>query len=233
MATVALTGVTHRYPSTTGPSLLDVTLRVADGEFLVVLGGPGSGRSTLLRMIQGMEKPTTGTITIDQRDVAQLTPGERNVTMAFENYALYPHMSVAENMGFALRLAGRGPAEVDERVAAAAGRLGLAGQLTASPDELTGAQRQTVALGRALVRDPAVFLMDEPLVKMPPEVRASTRDQVRALQRELGITTIYATADVADALAVADRIAVLEDGRITHMCPPDALPARWQESAAG
>ncbi len=223
MATVALNGISHRYPSTAHDSVSDINLQVDDGEFLVLLGGPGSGKSTLLRMIQGMERPTAGTVEIGGADATGLSPSERDVTMAFENYALYPHMTVAQNMGFALRLAGAAPDQIDTRVTAAAQRLGLRNVLDSAPDELDGSQRQVVALGRALVRNPAVFVMDEPLTAMPPTTRSTVRRQIRELQRGLGITTIYATADVDTAAAVADRVAVLDAGRIVRVCRPDDL----------
>lgn len=224
MATVTLTDVGHRYPSTVTPSIEGVNLHVKDGEFFVLLGPSGCGKSTLLRMIHGLERPTSGTIHIGGRDVTAVLPSERDVSIAFESYALYPHMDVAENMGFALRLAGIAPDRIAERVQSAAARLGLEDVLGAKPEELDGLQRQKVALARALVRDPQVLVMDEPLVNLPAEARVDVRDRIKSLQSGLGITTLYATTDVDDARAVADRIAVVADGRIERVYEAAEFP---------
>lgn len=224
MSTVTVTDVSHRYPATSTPAIEDVSFHVSDGEFFVILGPPGSGKSTMLRMIHGMERPSAGTIALGQRDVTRVPPGDRDVTLAFENYALYPHMDVAENMAFALRLSGISEDEIDRRVSEAASRLDLREVLRAKPEEIDGPQRQKVALARALVRNPQVFVMDEPLANLPAEERTATRDQIRRLQRDLGITTLYATTSAADAAAVGDRIALFDAGRLTGIYPPDELP---------
>jgi multiple sugar transport system ATP-binding protein len=221
MSTVTLTDVSHRYPSTVTPSVIGVTLHVLDGEFFVLLGPSGSGKSTLLRMIHGMERPFEGTVAIDGQDVSNSRPSDRDVMLAFENYALYPHMTVAENMGFALRLTGLDQDEINRRVRSAAAQLGLTEVLDARNEELDGLQRQKVALARALVRKPKVFVMDEPLAHLPQDVRDTTRDQIRSMQQDLGITTLYATASLEDARAVADHIAVLDDGRLLGVFAPD------------
>ncbi|WP_349828329.1 ABC transporter ATP-binding protein [Brevibacterium litoralis] len=225
MPTVTLSDVSHRYPSTVTPSVRDVDLHVRAGEFFVLLGSSGSGKSTILRMIHGLETPATGTIEIDGRDVTRSLPSDRDVAIAFESYALYPHMSVAENMGFALRLSGVPQETITERVAEAAARLGLSDALDSRPDQLDGLQRQKVALARALVRGPHVLVMDEPLATLPAETHVEVRDQIRVLQRQLGITTIYATESCADAVAVADRIAEVRDGTVTRVLDRDDFAA--------
>ena len=223
MARVVLTGLTHRYPSTVTTTIDNLSLDVPDGELLVVLGGTGSGKTTLLRLINGMETPTAGTITFDGEDVTKLPAHQRHVVMAFENYALYPHMTVAENMAFALLLYGETQEGARERVHAVAKRMGLEDLLDATPDELTGTQRHTVSMARAAVRRPAVFLLDEPLNRLPEDTREETTAALADLQRTIGITSIVATRDVPLALGIADRIAVLERGRITRLGTPDEL----------
>lgn len=231
MAEVVLREVSVTYASRSTPSVKDVNLRINPGELFVLLGGPGSGKTSILRAIQGMERIKSGTISIGGRDVTKLDPSERNVAIAFETYALYPHMTVEENMGFALRLLGRSTEEIAERVRAAAQRLTLTDLLASSPNDLTGIQRQTVALARALVRNPSAFLMDEPLKNLPAEQRETTGEEIRTLQRELGITTIYATADPHSAVSLADRIAVLDCGEITEVVSPEELRARLESEA--
>lgn len=223
MARVVLTGLTHRYPSTVTTTIDNLTLDIPNGELLVILGGTGSGKTTLLRLINGLETATAGTITFDGEDVTKLPAPQRHVVMAFENYALYPHMTVAENMTFALLLYGETQEGAMERVRAVASRMGLADLLDATPDELTGTQRHTVAMARAAVRRPAVFLLDEPLTKLPAETREETTAALADLQRSIGITSIVATRDTQLALGIADRIAVLENGRITRLGTPDEL----------
>ncbi|WP_151952767.1 ABC transporter ATP-binding protein [Brevibacterium sp. Marseille-P9724] len=223
MARVVLTGLTHRYPSTVTTTIDDLNLDVPNGELLVILGGTGSGKTTLLRLISGMETPTAGTIAFDGEDVTKLSAPQRHVVMAFENYALYPHMTVAENMAFALLLYGETHEGAMGRVRAVASRMGLQDLLDATPDELTGTQRHTVAMARAAVRRPAVFLLDEPMGRLPHDTREETTAALADLQRTIGITAIVATRDTQLALDIADRIAVLENGRITRLGTPDEL----------
>jgi multiple sugar transport system ATP-binding protein len=221
MATVRLTGATKSF----GPVevLKGVDLDIADGEFVVFVGPSGCGKSTLLRSIAGLETLTSGSIAIDGRQVDTVPPSERGIAMVFQSYALYPHMSVAENMGFALKLAGRPKAEIAEAVAAAAKTLDIEHLLDRRPKELSGGQRQRVAIGRAIVRQPKVFLFDEPLSNLDAALRVRMRYEFAGLHQALGTTMIYVTHDQVEAMTLADRIVVLNGGVIEQVGTPDAL----------
>jgi multiple sugar transport system ATP-binding protein len=198
----------------------DFNLTVADGELLVLVGGSGSGKSTILRMVAGLEEVTSGTIRIDDRDVTHLAPRERDVAMVFQDYGLYPHMTVRENLSLGLRLRKIAREEIDRRVTWAAGMLGLASLLDRKPKQLSGGQRQRVAMGRAMVREPKVFLFDEPLSNLDAGLRAQMRIEIGGLQRRLNTTTIYVTHDQVEAMTLGDRIVVLADGRIQQIGRP-------------
>ena len=198
----------------------DFDLVVADGELLVLVGGSGSGKSTILRMVAGLEEVTSGTIRIDERDVTPLAPRERDVAMVFQDYGLYPHMTVRENLSLGLRIRKIAPQEIDRRVTWAAGMLGLAPLLDRKPKQLSGGQRQRVAMGRAMVREPKVFLFDEPLSNLDAGLRAQMRIEIGGLQRRLKTTTIYVTHDQVEAMTLGDRIVVLADGRIQQVGRP-------------
>ncbi|AHG93795.1 ABC transporter related protein (plasmid) [Gemmatirosa kalamazoonensis] len=195
-------------------------LEVADGELLVLVGGSGSGKSTILRMLAGLETVTTGRIRIGDRDVTALSPKARDVAMVFQDYALYPHMTVRENLSLGLKLRGVARAEIERRVAWAAGILGLEPLLDRRPKALSGGQRQRVAMGRAMVREPAAFLFDEPLSNLDAGLRAQMRVEIGALQRRLGTTTIYVTHDQVEAMTLGDRIVVLANGRVQQVGRP-------------
>ncbi len=198
----------------------DFDLVVADGELLVLVGGSGSGKSTILRMVAGLEEVTSGTIRIDATDVTQLPPRERDVAMVFQDYGLYPHMTVRENLSLGLRIRKIAATEIDRRVTWAAGMLGLAPLLDRKPKQLSGGQRQRVAMGRAMVREPKVFLFDEPLSNLDAGLRAQMRIEIGGLQRRLKTTTIYVTHDQVEAMTLGDRIVVLADGRIQQIGRP-------------
>ena len=197
-----------------------VNVDIADGQFVVLVGPSGCGKSTLLRMIAGLEGITSGTISIGDRVVNNLPPAERNIAMVFQNYALYPHKTVAANMGFALKMARMNKAEVETRVKRAAEILGLTPYLGRYPRELSGGQRQRVAMGRAIVRDPAVFLFDEPLSNLDAKLRVQMRAEIRELHQRLGTTTVYVTHDQIEAMTMADRIVVMRDGHIAQVGAP-------------
>jgi multiple sugar transport system ATP-binding protein len=197
-----------------------VSVDIEDGQFVVLVGPSGCGKSTLLRMIAGLEGITSGTISIGDRVVNNLPPAERNIAMVFQNYALYPHKTVASNMGFALKMARMDKAEVDTRVKRAADILGLTPYLARYPRELSGGQRQRVAMGRAIVRDPAVFLFDEPLSNLDAKLRVQMRAEIRELHQRLGTTTVYVTHDQIEAMTMADRIVVMRDGHIAQVGAP-------------
>ena len=197
-----------------------ISLEIADGEFMVFLGPSGCGKTTTMRMIAGLEDPTAGDILIGDRLVNDVAPGERDIAMVFQNYALYPHMTVAENIGYPLKVARVARAERDERVRAAAAKVELEGYLDRRPHALSGGQRQRVALARAIVRTPQLFLMDEPLSNLDAKLRVSMRAQLKHLQHELGTTTIYVTHDQVEAMTLADRVAVLSKGELQQIGPP-------------
>jgi multiple sugar transport system ATP-binding protein len=221
MATVRLTGATKAF----GPIevLRGIDLDIADGEFVVFVGPSGCGKSTLLRSIAGLEALSAGSIEIDGRPVDGVPPSARGIAMVFQSYALYPHMSVRENMGFALKLAGRPKAEVASAVAAAARTLDIEHLLDRRPKELSGGQRQRVAIGRAIVRQPKVFLFDEPLSNLDAALRVRMRYEFASLHKTLGTTMIYVTHDQVEAMTLADRIVVLNGGVIEQVGTPDQL----------
>ncbi|WP_347352469.1 sn-glycerol-3-phosphate ABC transporter ATP-binding protein UgpC [Intrasporangium sp.] len=217
MATVTFDHATRIYPGNPKPSVDDLNIDITDGEFLVLVGPSGCGKSTSLRMLAGLEEVNGGRILIGDRDVTNLSPKDRDVAMVFQNYALYPHMSVADNMGFALKIAGIDKGEIRKRVEEAAKILDLEQYLDRKPKALSGGQRQRVAMGRAIVRSPQVFLMDEPLSNLDAKLRVQTRTQIASLQRRLGVTTVYVTHDQVEAMTMGDRVAVLKDG-ILQQC---------------
>jgi multiple sugar transport system ATP-binding protein len=206
-------------------AVTDLDLTVADGEFLVLVGPSGCGKSTALRMVAGLEEITSGELRIGERVVNDLPPKERDIAMVFQNYALYPHMTVAQNIGFALKLAKLPRADINERVQQAAKLLQLEDWLDRKPGQLSGGQRQRVAMGRAIVRDPAVFLMDEPLSNLDAKLRVQMRAEIARLQRQLGTTTIYVTHDQVEAMTMGDRVAVMRDGRLQQVAEPETLYA--------
>jgi len=223
MATVVFENASRIYPGSTTPAVNNLTLEVKDGEFLVLVGPSGCGKSTLLRMLAGLEEVDSGRILIGGKDVTHVAPKDRDIAMVFQSYALYPHMSVAENMGFALKIAGIAKEERDRRVLEAAKLLDLEEFLERKPKALSGGQRQRVAMGRAIVREPQVFLMDEPLSNLDAKLRIATRTQIAALQRRLGITTVYVTHDREEAMTMGDRVAVLNEGVLQQVDTPQNL----------
>ena len=220
MATVTFDNATRVYPGTERPAVDALNLHVGDGEFLVLVGPSGCGKSTSLRMLAGLEDVNAGRILIGDRDVTDVQPKDRDIAMVFQNYALYPHMTVADNMGFALKIAGKPKSEIRTRVEEAAKILDLSAYLDRKPKALSGGQRQRVAMGRAIVRQPQVFLMDEPLSNLDAKLRVQTRTQIASLQRRLGVTTVYVTHDQTEALTMGDRIAVLKDGILQQVGTP-------------
>ena len=212
MAGVKFVDATRVYPGATVPSVNKLNLDIPDGEFCVLVGPSGSGKSTALRMLAGLEDVDLGAIYIGDRDVSNLPPKERDIAMVFQNYALYPHMTVAENMGFALKLKGVNKAERDAKVREAARLLDLEPYLDRKPKALSGGQRQRVAMGRAIVREPSVFLMDEPLSNLDAKLRVETRANIAALQARLGTTTLYVTHDQVEAMTMGHRVAILKEG---------------------
>ncbi len=223
MASVVFKDATRIYPGTTAPAVDKLNLTVNDGEFLVLVGPSGCGKSTSLRMLAGLEEIDNGAIYIGDRDVTNVAPKDRDIAMVFQSYALYPHMSVAENMGFALKIAGVSKEERQRRVLSAAKLLDLEPYLERKPKTLSGGQRQRVAMGRAIVREPQVFLMDEPLSNLDAKLRVATRTQIAALQRRLGITTVYVTHDQVEAMTMGERVAVLKDGILQQVDTPRNL----------
>jgi multiple sugar transport system ATP-binding protein len=223
MAAVTFDKATRIYPGSTKPAVDQLDLEVADGEFLVLVGPSGCGKSTSLRMLAGLEDIDQGSIHIGGRDVTRVPPKDRDIAMVFQNYALYPHMTVAENMGFALKIAGRPKSEIQQRVQEAAKILDLEDYLDRRPKALSGGQRQRVAMGRAIVRSPQVFCMDEPLSNLDAKLRVSTRTQIASLQRRLNITTVYVTHDQTEAMTMGDRVAVLKDGLLQQVDTPRAM----------
>ncbi|ADV27141.1 ABC transporter related protein [Pseudoxanthomonas suwonensis 11-1] len=201
----------------------EASFTIGDGELVVLVGPSGCGKSTLLRMVAGLEEITSGTLRIGGRVVNDIAPRDRDIAMVFQSYALYPHMTVAENLAFGLKLRGAPRGEVERRVSSAAGMLGLEGMLDKRPAELSGGQRQRVALGRALVREPEVFLLDEPLSNLDAKLRHSTRTEIARLHQRLGTTMVYVTHDQVEAMTLGQRIVVLEGGRVQQIDTPMAL----------
>ncbi len=218
MASVSIRGVRKAFGST--PILHGVSIDIADGEFTVLVGPSGCGKSTLLRMIAGLEEIDGGEILIGGRVVNKVPPKQRDIAMVFQNYALYPHMTVRDNMAFSLDLARAPKAAIDERVGRAAAILGLSGLLDRYPRQLSGGQRQRVAMGRAIVRDPQVFLFDEPLSNLDAKLRVQTRGELKDLHQRLSTTTIYVTHDQIEAMTMADKIVVMNGGRVEQIGSP-------------
>jgi multiple sugar transport system ATP-binding protein len=222
MAEIELERLTKIYPDgTKAVSALD--LKIRDGEFVVFVGPSGCGKTSALRMIAGLEHITDGTVRIAGQVVNALPPKDRDVAMVFQNYALYPHMSAYDNMGFALKMRGVKKSEIDSRVRKAARVLGLTETLTKKPRTLSGGQRQRVAMGRAIVREPQVFLMDEPLSNLDAKLRVEMRAEIARIQRYLGVTTIYVTHDQMEAMTMGDRVAVMRGGVLQQVAPPQEL----------
>ncbi len=222
MASIVLEGVTKEFPGG-AVAVSGVDLTVADGEFLVLVGPSGSGKTTVLRMVCGLEAATAGVIRIGDRVVNDLAPRDRDIAMVFQNYALYPHMSVFDNMAFGLKLRKVGKAEIRRRVEEAADLLGLTGYLARRPRQLSGGQRQRVAMGRAIVREPAAFLMDEPLSNLDAKLRVQMRAEIAKLHQRLSTTTMYVTHDQTEAITMADRVAVMRDGTLQQLDTPQTL----------
>jgi len=223
MATVRFAKASRIYAANQAPAVNRLDLDIADGEMCVLVGPSGSGKSTALRMLAGLEPVDDGAIFIGERDVTEVEPKRRDIAMVFQNYALYPHMTVRDNMGFALKMAGVSKPEIMRRVDEAAKLLELEPYLDRRPKALSGGQRQRVAMGRAIVREPQVFLMDEPLSNLDAKLRVSTRTQIASLQRRLGITTVYVTHDQVEAMTMGDRVAVLKDGLLQQFDTPIGL----------
>ena len=223
MATVTYDKASRIYPGSERPAVNELQLEIGDGEFLVLVGPSGCGKSTSLRMLAGLEDVDRGRILINDKDVTHLPPKSRDIAMVFQNYALYPHMTVYENMAFALKLRKTPKAEIDRAVKEAAGLLQLEEYLSRKPKALSGGQRQRVAMGRAIVRQPQVFLMDEPLSNLDAKLRVQTRSQIASLQAKLGVTTVYVTHDQVEAMTMGHRVAVMLDGVLQQVDTPRAL----------
>ena len=226
MAEVRFIQATRIYPGTDAPAVDALDLHIQDGEFMVLVGPSGSGKTTALRMLAGLEEVDAGAVFIGDRDVSDVPPKERDVSMVFQNYALYPYLTVAANIGFPLRMAKVKKQERARRVAAVAKLLGLTEYLERKPAQLSGGQRQRVAMGRAIVRQPSVFLMDEPLSNLDAKLRVQMRADIAALQADFGITTVYVTHDQAEAMTLGHRVAVLHEGRLQQCGPPRVLYER-------
>jgi multiple sugar transport system ATP-binding protein len=222
MAEIVLEEVSKVYGGGT-PAISDLNLDVKDGEFMVLVGPSGCGKTTALRMVAGLESISEGTIKIDDRVVNTVPPKERDIAMVFQNYALYPHMTVYDNMGFGLKLRKLPKEEIDRRVREAAGILGLEEFLTRKPKALSGGQRQRVAMGRAIVREPKAFLMDEPLSNLDAKLRVQMRSEISRIQDEIGVTTLYVTHDQVEAMTMGDRVAVLRKGVLQQVDTPQFL----------
>ena len=219
MATVTLRNVRKSYGEL--EVIHGVTCEIADGELIVVVGPSGCGKSTLLRMVAGLEEISAGEIAIGGRVVNRVEPKDRDIAMVFQNYALYPHMTVFDNMAYGLKIRGLGRQEIRDRVAKAAGILQLGGLLDRKPRQLSGGQRQRVAMGRAIVRDPQVFLFDEPLSNLDAKLRVQMRVEIKRLQQALATTSIYVTHDQVEAMTLATRVAVMRGGKVEQYAPPE------------
>jgi len=222
MARIALDHVDKTYPNGY-VAARDLSLEIADGELLVLVGPSGSGKSTVLRMMAGLEQVTAGAIRIGERDVTELPPQQRDIAMVFQNYALYPHMTVRENLGFGLMMRKQPRDVINRRVDAVAASLGLDALLDRKPAQLSGGQRQRVALGRAIAREPLAFLFDEPLSNLDAQLRVETRVELARLHRKLGATMVYVTHDQSEALTLGDRIAILKEGVLQQVATPMEL----------
>src|SRR6478752_8466665 len=220
MATVTFEKAQRWYPGADAPAVQGIDLEIGDGEFMVLVGPSGCGKSTTLRMLAGLEEVNSGRILIGDHDVTSIPPKDRDIAMVFQNYALYPHMSVADNMGFALKMAKVDSGERERRVKEAAGLLGLTDYLDRKPKALSGGQRQRVAMGRAIVRQPQVFCMDEPLSNLDAKMRVQTRTDIAKLQADLGVTTVYVTHDQIEAMTMGDRVAVMKLGELQQVDTP-------------
>ena len=224
MATLDLIGLKKSFGDTA--VLHEVDLSLKDGEMLVIVGASGCGKSTLLRMVAGLEQPSAGRIVLDGADIADRDPAARDIAMVFQNYALYPHMNVFDNMAYGLRIRGLSRAEITRRVDEAAGLLGLQPLLARKPRQLSGGQRQRVAMGRAIVREPKLFLFDEPLSNLDASLRVQMRAEIRRLQRRLGVTSLYVTHDQTEAMTLGDRLLVLHQGHKAQLDTPMEVFAR-------
>lgn len=233
MASVTFDKATRRFPSMDRPAVDSLDLEIEDGEFMVLLGPSGCGKSTCLRMLAGLEDVDSGSILIGVRDVTHLPPRDRDIAMVFQDYALFPHLSAADNMGFALKIARMSKARARQRVQYASTVLDLDDYLGRRPRTLAGGERQRVATGRVLVRDPRVYLMDEPLSNLDARLRVETRTQIARLQNHLGITTVYVTHDQTEAMAMGDRLAVLKDGVLQQVGRPKEVYARPANTFVG
>src|SRR6201991_4300020 len=222
MAEITFQNVWKRYPDGF-EAVKDMSLEIGDGEFMILVGPSGCGKSTALRMVAGLEDITDGELVIGGERVNELAPRDRDIAMVFQNYALYPHMTVRENMGFALKLAKASKAEIDRKVTEAADILDLKDHLDRKPANLSGGQRQRVAMGRAIVRDPKAFLMDEPLSNLDAKLRVQMRTEVSRIQQQLGTTTVYVTHDQTEAMTLGDRVAVMRAGLIQQVGSPMEL----------
>jgi multiple sugar transport system ATP-binding protein len=226
MADVRFEQATRVYPGTDAPAVDRLDLRVEDGEFMVLVGPSGSGKTTALRMLAGLEEVDEGAVYIGDRDVTFVPPKKRDVAMVFQNYALYPYLTVAANIAFPLRIAKVKKSEREEQVREVAELLGLTEYLGRKPGQLSGGQRQRVAMGRAIVRNPSAFLMDEPLSNLDAQLRVQMRADIASLQAELGVTTVYVTHDQAEAMTLGHRVAVLKDGRLQQCDAPRVMYGR-------
>jgi multiple sugar transport system ATP-binding protein len=222
MAQVALTHVGKVYPDGT-EAVRDLDLEISHGELVVLVGPSGCGKTTALRMVAGLEEITRGEIRIGERVINDLDPRERDIAMVFQNYALYPHMTVLENIGFPLKLAGVARSDREEKVRRVARTLGLERQLDRKPRQLSGGQRQRVAMGRAIIREPQVFLMDEPLSNLDAKLRVQMRAEISTLQKDIGVTTIYVTHDQVEAMTIGDRVAVMRRGELLQYAEPQEI----------
>ncbi|HEY6575142.1 MAG TPA: sn-glycerol-3-phosphate ABC transporter ATP-binding protein UgpC [Mycobacterium sp.] len=220
MAAIRFEKAQHWYPNAPTAAVSDMDLDIADGEFMVLVGPSGCGKSTTLRMLAGLEELTAGSIYLGDRDISTTAPKDRDIAMVFQNYALYPHMTVGGNMEFCLKNAGMARDDRKRRVAAAAKTLGLTDYLDRKPKSLSGGQRQRVAMGRAIVRNPQVFCMDEPLSNLDAKMRVQTRTDLAKLQRDLGVTTVYVTHDQTEAMTMGDRVGVMKDGVLQQVGAP-------------